>query len=61
MSISTVEVIDVADAERRRDEIIRSVGDVAVFIARGEAYELDLEDRILFEELRDLEFLLEDG
>lgn len=61
MSISNVEVIDVAAAERRRDEIVRTIGDVVAFTARGEAYELNLDERVLFEELRDLEFLLEDG
>jgi|SRR5690625_1176035 len=58
MSISTVEVIDMVDAEARLASLRRRVGDVELLKARGEAYGLDIAETALYEELRDLEFLL---
>ena len=58
MSISTVEVIDTVAAEERLDALRETIGDVELFKARGEAYDLDVADTALYDELRDLEFLL---
>ncbi|MGO1285292.1 MAG: hypothetical protein ACTHWF_14505 [Brachybacterium sp.] len=58
MSISTVEVIDTSAAEARLEELRRAIGDVQLFKARGEGYDLDSAETALYDELCDLEFLL---
>lgn len=58
MSISTVEVIDMGDAEARLEAVRQQIGDVDLFKSRGEVYDLDVAETALYDQLRDLEFLL---
>lgn len=58
MSISTVEVIDVVAAEARLASLYEQVGDVERFKSRGAGFALDSAETALYDELRDLEFLL---
>lgn len=58
MSISSVEVIDTVAAEERLEALRARIEDVELFKARGEAYALDVAETALYNELRDLEFLL---
>lgn len=53
-----VEILSRQEAEERREAILAQVGDEEKFRDRGEYYELDLEDTLLFNELRQLEYLL---
>jgi hypothetical protein len=59
MSISTVTVIDTTAAAARLEELRRKIGDVDLLKSRGASYELDLAETALYDELRDLEFLLD--
>lgn len=58
MSSSIVEVIDMVAAEARLEALRRKIGDVELLKARGEVYDLDVAETALYDELRDLEFLL---
>lgn len=58
MSISSVEVIDTVAAEERLEALRARIEDVELFKARGETYDLDVAETALYNELRDLEFLL---
>ena len=58
MSIGTLEILEVEAATKRYEDLAKSVGDVDAFKDRGYAFDLDAADAALFDELRDLEFLL---
>lgn len=57
----TVERITVAEALSRVDEIWSEVGDVDSFRARARSYSLSEREQALFDEVEDLEFLLDRG
>lgn len=54
-----VHVMRKEDAQARLDMIYEIAGDVEDFRMRGFRYELDAEDSALYEDMLDLEFLLE--
>lgn len=55
----TVKVMSVAEALRRRREIVEQVGgDEKAFRERAAAYALDAEELALFDELEGLDYLL---
>jgi len=58
MASVTPEIFSRQEAEERRDEIFAQVGDVQKFRERGEAYELDEDELVLYDELLTLDFLL---
>ena len=58
MSISTVTYMSAQQAQDRYDELARQVSDLEDFKERGSNYELDADEAAIYDELRDLEFLL---
>lgn len=58
MSISTVTYLSPEQVRARYDEIAHRVVDLEGFKERGANYELDADDAAIYDELRDLEFLL---
>ncbi|WP_101652842.1 hypothetical protein [Brevibacterium ihuae] len=58
MTAVVTELISRNEAEHRRAEIIREVGDEARFKERGEAYELRDKELELYDDLCELDFLL---
>ena len=60
MAAVTPEIYTRQQAEPRRQHIIEQVGDEQKFRKRGEAYELDAEELVLYDELLTLDYLLGD-
>ena len=58
MATTLVEVLTAEQAQERYDRLVRQIGDLERFRAQRERYDLDGEDAVRYEELRDLEFLL---
>lgn len=52
------EIFSRQEAERRRHEILVQVGDAHRFRERGEAYELNADELVLYDELLTLDYLL---
>lgn len=52
------EIFSRQEAVRRRDEILAQVGDADRFRERGEAYELNADELVLYDELLTLDYLL---
>lgn len=59
MSIGTLEILDFETVTSRYRELAARVGDLSAFKARGRAYDLDAAEAALYDEIRDLEFLLD--
>lgn len=57
-SHSTVKVLTQEEAERNYEELISQIDNLDEFKEAGRKYELDLEQRALYEDLIDYEFLL---
>ena len=60
MGDATINILTRAEATDRRQEILDLVGDEQKFRARGESYELDSDELVLYDELRMLDYLLDD-
>mgnify|MGYP007003570573 FL=1 len=60
MGDATINILTRAEATDRRQEILGLVGDEQKFRARGESYELDSDELVLYDELRMLDYLLDD-
>ncbi|WP_209374297.1 hypothetical protein [Brevibacterium renqingii] len=58
VAIITPIVLSTAEAERIRRDLVSNIGDVDDFKARAESYQLDTEDRALYDDLIEIEFLL---
>lgn len=58
MQDATVEILTHEEAVGRRDGIYAQVGDVEKFRRRGESYELDADELVLYDELLMLDYLL---
>lgn len=58
MSESTVTYMSPEQLQARYSELAHRVGDLEEFKVRGANYELDADDAAIYDELRDLEFLL---
>ncbi|GAA1194016.1 hypothetical protein GCM10009585_09100 [Brevibacterium paucivorans] len=58
MSESTVTYMSPEQLQARYSELANRVGDLEEFKVRGANYELDADDAAIYDELRDLEFLL---
>lgn len=58
MTIALIKVLSLDEATSRIAELNRRIGDVDDFRARGAVFALDAQDAALYDELRDLEFLL---
>lgn len=58
MTISTVTHMSPEQVQARYDELARRIVDLAGFKERGANYELAAADAAIYDELRDLEFLL---
>lgn len=54
----TPEIYSRQQAEERRQEILVQVGDERKFRDRAEAFELDADELVLYDELMTLEYLL---
>lgn len=61
MTSSTVQILDQAEARRRLASLTTMIDDVDSFKARGYRYELDATDAALYDEIRALEYLLDEG
>lgn len=61
MTSSTVQILDQAEARRRLASLTMMIDDVDSFKARGYRYELDAADAALYDEIRTLEYLLDEG
>jgi len=60
MAAVTPEVYTRQQAEARRQEILDQVGNEQKFRERGEAYELDADELVLYDELLTLDYLLDE-
>ena len=60
MQDATIKVLTREEAAQRRAEILVRVGDEEKFRIRGESYELDSEELVLYDELRMLDYLLDE-
>lgn len=60
MSDAVVEVLTHAEAIKQRREIISRVGDIEKFRLRGESFELDADELVLYDELLTLDYLLDE-
>jgi len=60
MGDATINILTRAEATDRRQEILGLAGDEQKFRARGESYELDSDELVLYDELRMLDYLLDD-
>ncbi|GAA2004202.1 hypothetical protein [Brevibacterium samyangense] len=58
MSTATVITFTREEAEAKRNAILEQVRDPDEFRRRGENYELDPSDRLLYDDLRELDYLL---
>lgn len=58
MSESTVTYMSPEQLQARYNELASRVGDLEEFKVRGANYDLDTDDAAIYDELRDLEFLL---
>ncbi|EFG48596.1 hypothetical protein HMPREF0183_0115 [Brevibacterium mcbrellneri ATCC 49030] len=58
MSESTVTYMSPEQLQARYNELASRVGDLEEFKVRGANYDLDADDAAIYDELRDLEFLL---
>ena len=61
MSESTVTYMSPEQLQARYNELASRVGDLEEFKVRGANYDLDADDAAIYDELRDLEFLLGRG
>lgn len=61
MSESTVTYMSPEQLQARYNELASRVGDLEDFKVRGARYDLDGDDAAIYDELRDLEFLLGRG
>ena len=59
MGTATVTVMSTAEARARYETLVRAVNDLATFKELGEAYALESHEAAMYDEIRDLEFLLE--
>lgn len=60
MQDATIKVLTREEATNRRQEILSIVGNEERFRARGESFELDSDELVLYDELRMLDYLLDD-
>lgn len=58
MTTCSLEILTSAEAVARRSELMKEIGDVERFKERGETFQLDADDRVKYNELLNLEFLL---
>lgn len=56
--LSTVKVLTQEEAERNYEELISQIDDLDEFKQAAQRYELELDERIIYEDLIDYEFLL---
>lgn len=61
MTTSTVQILDLPEARHRLEVLTAKVGDLNAFMTRGSQYELDADDAALYDEIRSLEYLLDQG
>lgn len=61
MSTSTVQILDLSEARRRLEALTAKVSELDAFMTRGSRYELDADDAALYDEIRTLEYLLDEG
>lgn len=59
MSIAPVTVMSRAEAEERYAALVRTIGDMSAFRERALAFALDAEELATYDDLLELEFLLE--
>lgn len=57
-SRSTVKVLTQEEAERNYEELISQIDNLDEFKQAAQRYELELDERIIYEKIVDLEFLL---
>lgn len=57
-SRSTVKVLTQEEAERNYEELISQIDNLDEFKQAAQRYELELDERIIYEKIIDLEFLL---
>lgn len=60
MADATINILTREEAMNRRQEILGLVGEEERFRVRGESYELDSDELVLHDELRMLDYLLDD-
>ena len=56
--LSTVKVLTEEEAERNYEELISQIDNLDEFKQAAQRYELELDERIIYEKIIDLEFLL---
>lgn len=60
MKDASIEILTREEATNRRRQILAQVGNETKFRTRGECFELDSDELVLYDELRMLDYLLDD-
>lgn len=59
MQDATIQILTREEATNRRRQILAQVGNETKFRTRGECFELDSDELVLYDELQTLEYLLD--